>query len=97
MGQSRLIVPGISQGNAFYTEDMRREVHKSTKPCKFVLDVVELPDGLMLRVYQDDVIRFTDSERFKILEYLAEVQKSISKFGVKCAVQSVPGRPPGIN
>jgi len=79
----------------FYTEDMYRDIRKIKKPYPFHVDIVEHSEGLALRIYEDDIMRFNDGQRYEIVNYLGEVLKSIETYGIPCHIQGAKGGVPG--
>ena len=61
---------------------------------KFVMDVVEHPDYLELRVYEDEVMEMNETQRMELMNYLIMCQRIVESFGVKCYPGGVVGKPP---
>jgi hypothetical protein len=78
-----------------YTDQLRTAVSRIKKPHAFMLEIVQHHnpitnvDGLVLRVYESDIMRFTQPQREDIMQYLQQVKRTINAHGVLCAVQGV--------
>lgn len=71
-----------------YTDEIRR-IFKATKcPYRgFFVDMVEHQDYLELRVYEENIESFPDSQRLGLAEYLYRLRDAIRLTGVKCHIQ----------
>lgn len=79
-----------------YTEDMKKAVHSLKKPYRDLrYAVVEYPDFLVVRVYENNIMSFGIDQRVAILEHLELVRKTIESFGVQCELEGVKGDPVG--
>jgi hypothetical protein len=63
-------------------------------PYNIVVDVIEMPDHIALRVYENEIMAFSEDKRIMIMEYLIKLREVVHKFGMKCDFQGRPGDPP---
>lgn len=76
-----------------YTPEMAAAVRKVKKPYRFTLAIVEHSNAFTLRVYEDEIMRFTDKERLFIMKYLVDVKEVLESFGVGCELEGAKGGP----
>jgi hypothetical protein len=78
-----------------YSPEVRR-VFKDTKPPYdgFIVDIVEWPNTLTLRVYRPNVEDFSQGQKVALAEYLYRLRDAIRDLGVKCEIEGVPDAPP---
>lgn len=77
----------------FYSEDIYTALRTIEKPYPFSVHIVEDDAQLVLRVYENDIMRFSDSQRKIIMEYLLELRQLVLNRKVPCLIQGVPGDP----
>lgn len=71
------------------------KVLKENKPpYNIVVDIVEMPDFLALRVYENEVMALSNEKQMIVMEYLFKLKEIVHKFGYKCDFQGVKGDPP---
>lgn len=75
----------------FLTEDLFVALHKIKKPVDFKFDLNELPNSLLLVVYEDEVMRFNDYQRKLIMEYLLELRQTCYNYKVDCKIAPKKG------
>lgn len=63
---------------------------KIPKPFKFKVEIVAVPDAMFVRVYENEIMQFNESQRVQIMEYLESVRKTIASFGMQCHIEGVP-------
>lgn len=51
--------------------------------------IAEYSNMLTIRVYEKNILSFSQDQYFIILEYLEKVRKTIESFGVKCEIEGV--------
>jgi hypothetical protein len=56
--------------------------------------VVEYPNMLTIRVYEDNIMEFSVDQRVNILEYLELLQHVVRSFGVDCELEGAAGSVP---
>lgn len=59
----------------------------------FIVDIVEYPDYLALRVYKDNVESFSEPQKVALAEYLYKVRDAI-RSEVNCHIEGVTDAPP---
>jgi len=60
----------------------------------FIVDIVEYPDYLALRVYKDNIESFSEDQKVALAEYLYRVRDAI-RSEVNCHIEGVTNAPPG--
>lgn len=60
----------------------------------FIVDIVEYPDYLALRVYRDNIESFSEPQKVALAEYLYRLRDAI-KSEVNCHIEGVTNEPPG--
>jgi hypothetical protein len=55
-----------------------------------MMDVVQYPEFLALRLYEDNFIQFDGIEKEKVIDYVTRVKKMIESYGVRCELEGVP-------
>lgn len=63
-------------------------------PYNIVVDLVEMPNFLALRVYENEVMALSNEKQIIIMEYLFKLKNIIEQFGYTCDFQGAPGDPP---
>lgn len=74
------------------------EVQKIFKTMKapfpgFIVDAVEYPDYLALRVYKPNIEEFSEAQKVALSEYLYKLRDAI-RSEVKCHLEGVTNEPP---
>lgn len=59
----------------------------------FIVDIVEYPDYLALRVYKDNIESFSEPQKVALAEYLFRLRDAI-KSEVNCHIEGVEDAPP---
>lgn len=87
-----------------YDKTIRAAVEREIKkPFKFTVDFVEHDQGyyddkyvyyVELRVYDNEVLSFSDDQWQAALSYLLSVQNVIQLNGIRCELGGVAGDPP---
>jgi hypothetical protein len=60
----------------------------------FIVDIVEYPDYLELRVYKDNIESFSEPKKLVAAEYLFQLRDAI-RSEVNCHIRGVTDAPPG--
>lgn len=63
-------------------------------PYNIIVDLVEMPNFLALRIYENEIMALSNEKQMIVLEYLFKLKDIVHKFGYKCDFQGVPGDPP---
>jgi hypothetical protein len=72
-----------------------QKIFKETK-CpypNFIVDIVEYPDYLGLRVYRDIIESYSEPQKLALAEYLYNVRDAI-RSEVSCHIEGVTNAPP---
>ena len=58
--------------------------------------VVQYEDNLLvIRVYENQIMGYTDAQRQDVLEYLEVLKGMVTQFGYRSGLEGVKGDPPG--
>lgn len=63
-------------------------------PYNVIVDIVETPNFLALRVYENEIMALSNEKQMIFMEYLIKLRDIVHKFGYKCDFQGVKGDPP---
>ena len=63
-------------------------------PYNIVVDIVETPQYIALRVYENEIMSLSNDRQALVMEYLHRLRGIVTDFGIKCHFQGVPGDPP---
>jgi hypothetical protein len=82
--------------DALLLKDIQRTVKETPKPYSgFDVATVEYPDGLItLRIYENQIMGFSEDQRANILLYLEKMQTAIRAKGLRCEMEGVAGDAP---
>jgi hypothetical protein len=58
--------------------------------------VVEYPNMLTIRVFENNIMQFSTDQRVNILEYLEMLRKTLQSFGVDCELEGIEGDGPRV-
>ncbi len=73
-----------------YTKQMQDAWRKIPKPVQGLkVAIVEYPQAYFVRVYEDNVMQYSESERVQIMMYLEEVRKTLESFGQPCHIEGM--------
>ncbi len=74
----------------FYNEDMKKRLRELKKPMFLLMDVVQYPDFLALRLYEDNFIQFDGIEKEKVIDYVSKAKKLLESYGVRVELEGKP-------
>jgi hypothetical protein len=74
----------------FYNEDMKKKLRELNKPMFLLMDVVQYPDFLALRLYEDNFIQFDGIEKEKVIDYVSRAKKLLESYGVRVELEGKP-------
>jgi hypothetical protein len=75
----------------FYTKEMSGKIREIQKPVHdLMLDVVQYPEFLALRLYEDNFIQYEGTKKEMVIHYVDKVKKLIESYGVRCELEGVP-------
>lgn len=73
-----------------YTEEVERVFKTIQAPYpSFVVDLIEYPGHLGLRVYQPNIKKFNQAQKVQLATYLYELRDAIRTLGVGCEIEGV--------
>jgi hypothetical protein len=77
-----------------YTEQAKKIFKDSKAPYKgLVVDMVEYPGHLALRVYSDNVADFSIDQKVALAEYLYRLRDDLRAIGAPVEIEGVDGKP----
>lgn len=77
-----------------YSQNVQRLFHEIKPPYPgLIVDVVEYPDYLALRVYKSNIESFSESQKVALAEYLYRLRDSI-RSETRCHIEGVENDPP---
>ncbi len=80
---------------ANYTKAMSDAVQQIKPPYRgMIVDIVEFPDYLAVRVYENQIMSMSESQKVGVMEYLQLLRTTIESFGVTCHFDGAVGDPP---
>jgi hypothetical protein len=75
----------------FYTKEMSLKIRDLKKPVPdLMLDVVQYPEFLAVRLYEDNFVQYEGSKKEQVIDYVGKVKKLIESYGVRCELEGVP-------
>jgi hypothetical protein len=74
----------------FYTQEMSKKIKEIPKPGMLLMDIVQYPDFLAIRLYEDNFIQFDGSAKERVIDYIGKVKKLIESYGVRCELEGQP-------
>lgn len=74
----------------FYNEEMKKKLRELKKPMFLLMDVVQYPDFLALRLYEDNFIQFDGVEKEKVIDYVSRAKKLLESYGVRVELEGKP-------
>lgn len=77
-----------------YDRAVAKAFREAKKPFPFIVDVVQHPDYVELRVYENEILGLSDMQRLQVMEYLTLAQSIIETFQIKVHLGGAEGDPP---
>jgi hypothetical protein len=74
----------------FYNADMKKRLRELQKPMFLLMDVVQYPDFLALRLYEDNFMQFDGIEKEKVIDYVTKAKKLLESYGVRVELEGKP-------
>lgn len=81
------------QGPTKYTAEMAQAIRAVKKPFAFTVHIVEHSNAFTLRVFENEIMKFSVKERLFIMKYLVEVKEVMESFGIPCEIEGAKGGP----
>ena len=76
----------------FYTKEMARKLREVKKPANDLqMDIVEYPEFLAIRLYEDNFSQYDGSLKLRVIDYVEMIKKIIESYGVRCELEGKPG------
>ena len=80
---------------ARFTQEMLAAIHSVRKPYSgLTVDLVEFPDYLAARTYENEVMSMSDGKQVSVLEYLHQIRAIVESFGETFHFDGAKGDPP---
>ena len=75
----------------FYNKEMSLKVRELKKNLPTLqLDIVEYPDFLAIRLYEDNFILFDGLKKEMVIDCVDKIKKMIESYGVRCELEGRP-------
>lgn len=75
----------------FYTNEMSKRVRDIKKPVNnLLMDIVQYPEFLAIRLYEDNFILFEGIKKEMVIDYVTKVKRLIESYGVRCELEGRP-------
>jgi hypothetical protein len=74
----------------FYNADMKKKLRELNKPMFLLMDVVQYPEFLALRLYEDNFIQFDGIEKERVIDYVSKAKKLLESYGVRVELEGKP-------
>ena len=75
----------------FYTKEMSSKIRELKKPVPdLMLDIVQYPEFLAVRLYEDNFLQFEGSKKERVIDYVNKVKALIESYGVRCELEGAP-------
>lgn len=75
----------------FYNEEMKKKLREIKRPVTDLqMDVVQYPEFLALRLYEDNFIKYQGIQKEMVIDYVGKAKKLIESYGVRCELEGVP-------
>lgn len=78
----------------FFDPLVYKMLKQEKPPYNIIVDIVEMPDFLALRVYENEIMALSNEKQLIVMEYLIKLRGIIHQFGYKCDFQGAKGDPP---
>ena len=72
-----------------YTEQMQKAFKSISAPKEFRAAIVDYDTFLTIRFYESQWRHYTESERFKCVQYMMNVKKALESLGAVVAIDPV--------
>ena len=77
----------------FYNKEMSMKVRELKKDLpKLQLDIVQYPEFLAIRLYEDNFAKYDGSIKMQVIEYVELVKKTLESYGVRCELEGMPSK-----
>jgi hypothetical protein len=73
-----------------YTIEMAKKIREIKCPVKHLkMDIRARPNYLAVTVYEENVMEYSESQRFQLMEYLLLVRQLIMAYGTPCEIEGI--------
>ena len=78
-----------------FTKEMSLAVHQIRPPYRgMIVDFVEFPNYIGIRIYENQIMSMSESQKVSVMEYLQLLRTTIESFGVPANFDGAKGDPP---
>ena len=75
----------------FYNKEMAKRARELKKDLPTLeLDIVQYPEFLAIRLYEDNFIQFTGIKKEMVIDCVDKIKKMIESYGVRCELEGKP-------
>ena len=75
----------------FYNKEMAKKARQIRKDLpELELDIVQYPDFLAIRLYEDNFIQFNGIKKEMVIDCVDKIKKMIESYGVRCELEGKP-------
>lgn len=75
----------------FYNKEMAKRIREIKKDLpNLELDIVQYPEFLAIRLYEDNFIQFTGIKKEMVIDCVDKIKKFIESCGVRCELEGKP-------
>lgn len=75
----------------FYNDEMKKKIREIKRPVTDLqMDVVQYPEFLALRLYEDNFIKYQGIQKEMVIDYVSKAKRLIESYGVRCELEGVP-------
>lgn len=75
----------------FYTAEMAKRLRELKKPASDLqMDIVQYPDFLAIRLYEDNFIQYHGTKKEMVIDYVTKVKQLLESYGVRVELEGKP-------
>lgn len=75
----------------FYTQEMAKRLREIKKPvADLQMDIVQYPDFLAIRLYEDNFIQYHGTTKEMVIDYVTKVKTLLESYGVRVELEGKP-------
>lgn len=75
----------------FYNKEMALRIRELKKNLPTLeLDIVQYPEFLAIRLYEDNFIQFDGIKKEMVIDCVTKIKKMIESYGVRCELEGKP-------
>lgn len=75
----------------FYNKEMAMRIRQIRKDLPSLeLDIVQYPEFLAIRLYEDNFIQFSGIKKEMVIDCVDKIKKMIESYGVRCELEGKP-------